>query len=93
MTPILDSETHFHKRTEEVCLTDSGRQATLTAGYLTLGRLAFGVGQPGMPVPDQEFGRFATNVLRAVATMHDLSTLPRLLFEAQEMQAADNYLL
>ena len=61
MTSILDSEAHFQKRCDEVGLSDRGRQATLVAGYSTLGRLAFGVGQPGMPVPELEFTRFATN--------------------------------
>ena len=88
MTSILDSEAHFYKRTEEVGLSDRGRQATLTAGYSTLGGLAFGVGQPGTPVPEQEFNRFSTNVLAAMSTMHDISALKRLLFEAQTLVMA-----
>ena len=88
MTSILDSEAHFQKRCDEVGLSDRGRQATLVAGYSTLGRLAFGVGQPGMPVPELEFTRFATNVLGAMATMQDVSSLRRLLFESQTLVMA-----
>jgi len=51
-------------------------------------RLAFGVGQPGMPVPELEFTRFATNVLGAMATMQDVSSLRRLLFESQTLVMA-----
>ena len=88
MTSILDSEAHFQKRCDEVGLSDRGRQATLVAGYSTLGRLAFGVGQPGMPVPELEFTRFATNVLCAMATMQGVSSLRRLLFESQTLAMA-----
>ena len=88
MTSILDSEAHFQKRCDEVGLSDRGKQATFGAGYSTLGRLAFGVGQPGMPVPELEFTRFATNVLGAMATMQDVSSLRRLLFEAQTLVMA-----
>ena len=85
MTSILDSEAHFQKRTEEVGMSNRGRQAMIAAGYSTLGRLAFGVGQPGTPVADADFNRFATNVLGAMSTMHEISALRRLLFEAQTM--------
>ena len=88
MTSILDSEAHFKKRAEEVGLSDRGQQAVVAAGYSTLGRLAFGVGQPGTPVPDQEFQRFATNILGGLASMHDVSAIKRLLFEAQTMTMA-----
>lgn len=88
MTPILDSVAHFYKRTEEVGLSDRGRQSALNAGYATLGRLAFGVGQPGMPVRDLEFNRFATNLLGAMSTMRDISALRRFLFESQTLVMA-----
>ena len=45
------------------------------------GRPAFGVVQPGTPVPEQEFKRSSTNVLGAMSTMQDISALRRLLFE------------
>ena len=69
-------------------LSDRGRQASVLTGYSTLGRLAFGVGQPGMPVPDQEFQRFATNILGGMASMRDMSAVKRLLFEAETMTMA-----
>ena len=88
MTSILDSEAHFQKRAAEIGFSNRGFQATIQAGYSTLGRLAFGVGQPGMPVAEQEFARFGTNVLGAMATMHELSALKRLLFEAHTLVMA-----
>ena len=88
MTSILDSEAHFEKRSEEVGMSARARQSLITAGYSTLGRLAFGVGQPGTPVAELEFTRFATNVLGALATMHDISALRRLLFESQTLLMA-----
>ena len=57
MTSIAESEAHFTKRMEEIGVTDRGKAAITTAGYTTLGHLALGVGQPGVPVPEQEFGR------------------------------------
>ena len=88
MTSILDSEAHFEKRSEEVGMSARARQSLITAGYSTLGTLAFGVGKPGTPVAELEFTRFATNVLGALATMHDISALRRLLFESQTLLMA-----
>jgi len=88
LTSILDSKEHFQKRCDEVGLSGRGKQATFGAGYSTLGRLAFGVGQPGMSVPELEFTRFATNVLGAMATTQDVSSLRRLLFDAQKLVMA-----
>ena len=88
MTSILDSEAYLLNRTEEVGLSERGRQSLLDAGYSTLGRLALGVGQPGVPVPEQEFNRFATNLLGAMSSMQDISSVRRLLFEAQTMVMA-----
>ena len=88
MTSILDSEAHFAKRAQEVGLSERGRETVSDAGYTTLGRLAFGVGQPGVPVPEQEFNRFATNLLGAMGSMQDISSVRRLLFEAQTLVMA-----
>ena len=88
MTSILDSEAHLLKRTEEIGLSDRGKQSLLDAGFSTLGRLAFGVGQPGVPVPEQEFNRFATNLLGAMGSMQDISSVRRLLFESQTLVMA-----
>lgn len=88
MTSIVDSEAHFTKRAEEVGLSDAGRRALLGAGYSTLGRLAFGVGQPGVQMIEAEFQRFATNVLGGMASMQDISAVRRLLFESQTLVMA-----
>lgn len=88
MTSIVDSEAHFTKRSEEVGLSDAGRRALNAAGYSTLGRLAFGVGQPGVQIVEQEFQRFATNILGGMANMQDISAVRRLLFESQTLVMA-----
>lgn len=88
MTSIVDSEAHFTKSAEEVGLSDAGRRALLGAGYSTLGRLAFGVGQPGVQMIEAEFQRFATNVLGGMASMQDISAVRRLLFESQTLVMA-----
>ena len=72
----------------EVGLSDPGTQAVINAGFSTLGRLAFGVGQPGTAVTTQESERFANNILGGMATMRDIAALRRLLFEAQTMVMA-----
>ena len=69
-------------------VSDRGKAALVNAGFETLGQLAFGVGQPGMPVPEQEFQRFATNIFGAMANMRDIASLKRLLFESQTMTLA-----
>ena len=69
-------------------VSDRGKAALVNAGFETLGQLAFGVGQPGMPVPEQEFQRFATNIFGAMANMRDIASLKRLLFESQTMTMA-----
>ena len=88
MPSIVDSEAHFTKSMKEIGVTDRGKAATTTAGYTALGHLPFGVGQLGVPVPEQEFGRFAANVLGGMASMHDVSCLRRLLFESHTMVMA-----
>lgn len=82
MTSIVDSEAHFAKRSEEVGLSDAGRRALNAAGY------SFGVGQPGVQVAEQEFQRFAANILGGMASMQDISAVRRLLFESQTLVMA-----
>ena len=88
MTSIVDPEAHFSQRCSEVGLSDPGAQAVINAGFSTLGRLAFGVGQPGTAVTTQESERFANNILGGMASMRDVAALRRLLFEAQTMVMA-----
>ena len=89
MVSIIDSEAHFTKRSEEVGLSDAGRRSLSRAGYTTLGRLAFAVGQPGTPLVELDFNNFATNVLGGMASMQDISSIKRLLFESQTMVLAN----
>ena len=89
MVSIIDSEAHFSKRSEEIGLSMAGQTSLTRAGYTTLGRLAFAVGQPGTPLIEQDFNNFATNILGGMASMHDISSIKRLLFESQTMVMAN----
>ena len=88
MTSIVESEAHFRKRCQEIGLSDRGLAAVIAAGYSNLGQLAFASGQPGQPLNEAEFQRFAQNVLGGLATMADTSTLKRLVFEGQTVLLA-----
>ena len=83
MTSIVESEAHFRKRCQETGLSDRGLAAVIAAGYTNLGQLAFASGQPGQPLNEAEFQRFAQNVLGGLATLANTSTLKRLVFEGQ----------
>lgn len=89
MVSIIDSEAHFSKRSEEIGLGVAGQTSLTRAGYTTLGRLAFAVGQPGTPLVEHDFNNFATNILGGMASMHDISSIKRLLFESQTMVMAN----
>ena len=89
MTSIVDSEAHFSQRCSEVGLSDPGAQAVINAGFSTLGRLAFGVGQPGTAVTTQESERFANNILGGMATMRDIAALRRLVMAQLREQVSN----
>lgn len=88
MTSIVESEAHFRKRCQETGLSDRGLAAMIASGYSNLGQLAFVSGQPGQPLNETDFQRFGQNVLGGLATMADMSTLKRLVFEGQTMLLA-----
>ena len=88
MTSIVESEAHFRKRCQETGLSDRGLAAVIASGYSNLGQLAFASGQPGQPLNEADFQRFGQNVLGGLATMADMSTLKRLVFEGQTMLLA-----
>ena len=54
----------------------------------TLGTLAFGIGQPGVPLADEAFANFARNQLGALASVADIAILKRLVFQAHCMVLA-----
>ena len=62
--------------------------ALTTNGFETLGTLAFGVGQPDVALVDAEFQTFARNCLGALASIAQISTLKRLVFESHTMLLA-----
>ncbi len=88
MTLIVDSKAHFLKRCREVGLSDRAINALTANGFETLGTLAFGVGQPGVALIDGEFQTFARNCLGALASIAEISTLKRLVFESHTMLLA-----
>ena len=88
MTSIVDSKAHFLKRCREVGLSDRAVNALIANGFGTLGTLAFGVGQPGVALVDGEFQTFARNSLGALASIAEISTLKRLVFESHTMLLA-----
>lgn len=85
MTSIVGSAAHFDKCWSEMGLSDRSSSSLRANGYTTLGKLAFTVGQPGVPLNETECQAFATNVLGPMAPMADSSTLKRLLFESHTM--------
>ena len=88
MTSIVESDAHFRKRCQETGLSDRGLAAVVASGYTNLGQLAFATGQPGQPLNEADFQRFAQNVLGGMASMADISTLKRLVFEGQTVLLA-----
>ena len=88
MTSIVDSKAHFLKRCREVGLSDRTVNNLTANGFETLGTLAFGMGQPGVALVNGEFQTFARNCLGALASIGEISTLKRLVFESHTMLLA-----
>jgi len=61
MTSIVDSTAHFAQRMKDVNMSEGGQRAVLAAGFDTLGKLAFGRGQPSAPIEQRLFDRFAVS--------------------------------
>eukprot|EP00438_Fugacium_kawagutii_P016214 Skav224064 [mRNA] locus=scaffold534:600305:604852:- [translate_table: standard] len=85
MTSIVDSQAHLRQRAQEMGMTDRGLNALVNSGFTTLGKLAFGHGQPGVPVIQTEFDDFAQRTLGALMTVADGSVLKRLLFDGHTL--------
>ena len=88
MTSVVDSRAHFAKRCREIGFSERGLASLIGNGMDTLGTLAFGIGQPGVPLADDAFNNFARNQLGALASVADIATLKRLIFEAHCMVLA-----
>ena len=88
MTTVVDSHAHFAKRCREIGLSERGLASLIGNGMDTLGTLAFGIGQPGVPLADDAFNNFARNQLGALASVADIANLKRLIFEAHCMVLA-----
>ncbi|CAE7836634.1 unnamed protein product [Symbiodinium sp. CCMP2592] len=57
-------------------------------GFVTLGQLAYSVGQPGQIIPDEAFNQFVKDTIPR-ASGADSACLRRLIFEAQTLVLAD----
>lgn len=66
-------------------MTDRGLTALINSGFTTLGKLAFGHGQPGVPIVEADFDNFSQQTLGAMMTLADGSVLKRLLFEGHTL--------
>ena len=66
MTSLLESEARLSKRAAEVKLSDAALLSLRDHGFVTLGQLAYSVGQPGQAISDAAFSEFVReNVPRA----------------------------
>ena len=72
MTSIVDSRAHFDKRCAEFGLSVRSIHQLRHHGYDTLGKLAFGAGQPGTTLVDADFNSFPQNVLSHVMVLAQL---------------------
>ena len=66
-------------------MTTRAADALIARGHDTLGKLAFSIGQPGVPLVEAEFAQFANNSLGAMANVADTAILKRLVFEGHTM--------
>ena len=82
MTSLQDSTAHF----EEKCLRLGMGQrfvAALAAAHVdNWSKLAFVIGQPGQPIPNQDVTDFLQRALNRVPTLAETSALKRLGFES-----------
>ncbi len=62
------------KRCQEMGLSERGLNNLVGNGMDTLGTLAFGTGQPGVPLADDAFANFARNQLGALASVADMAS-------------------
>ncbi len=90
MTSIVDSKAHFLKRCNDMGLSARALASLGANGLDTLGTMAFGVGQPGVPETetDDAFSSFARGQLGGLASVADMAILKRLLFESHCMALA-----
>eukprot|EP00435_Cladocopium_sp_Y103_P045636 s2855_g13.t1 len=88
MVSIVDSEAQFDLRLNQVKVPLLLQRALKGAGVSTIPSLAYAFGQPGQPIPSEEFATWVRS-LEPGATVGGVASLKRLLFESQTQLLAD----
>eukprot|EP00435_Cladocopium_sp_Y103_P046499 s2235_g13.t1 len=88
MVSIVDSEAQFDQRLNQVKVPALLQRALKAAGVNTIPSLAYAFGQPGQPIPSDEFATWVRS-LEPTATVGGVASLKRLLFESQTQLLAD----
>ena len=88
MASLLDSEAQFLQRANDFRLSESTLRRLKTAGLNTFGILAYAHGQPGQPISDESFENWVGAKVDPSASIADVASLKRLLFEAQTLTLA-----
>ncbi len=88
MASLLDSEAQFIQRANDFRMSESTLRRLKTAGLTTFGILAYAHGQPGQPISDESFENWVSAKVDPSASLADVSSLKRLLFESQTLTLA-----
>ena len=88
MTTVVDSEAHFAARCVQIGLDDGMLKDLQKLKLDTIGKFAYAVGQPGVPLGDSNWTTWVSNTLSA-ASIASSACLRRLLFESQTIVLAD----
>ena len=88
MATILDSEAHFSARCSQIRITDASARELTRLGFKTVGQFAYAIGQPGQPLPEDEWRAWVGSHFGS-ANSGDVASLRRLLFECQTLMLAD----
>eukprot|EP00435_Cladocopium_sp_Y103_P038397 s405_g10.t1 len=88
MVSIVDSEAQFDQRLNQVNVPVQLQRALKAAGVTTISSLAYSFGQPGQPIPSDDFTAWV-RTLDPSATVGGVASLKRMLFESQTQLLAD----
>ena len=88
MATLLDSEAQFLQRTLDLRFSDELRRSFKRTNLVTFGNYAYAYGQPGQQIADDGFETWFTTHVHPGASIADLASAKRLLFESQTMVLA-----
>ena len=88
MASLLDSEAQFLQRASDFRISESTLRRLKTSGLTTFGVLAYAHGQPGQQINDESFEAWVVAKIDPSASIADISSLKRLLFESQTLMLA-----